>query len=311
MTLTRRWLSALLILLLLAVPAAAQRRAPPPLPKPLAPAMWVVEDKDSSVTIFGTVHTLPRGVDWFAPHIVTALDGADRLVLEALPPDGPGGMLAVVMRLARLPAARPMADRVPASYQERLDVALKRLRAPPMEWYDSWYVALTLANLQAATNGLDPRIGVEAVLAERARIHNRPIEGLETIEEQLIYFDALSDADQAQLLMATLDDLDGAKVRLDAMIASWLAGDTDALAAVMNRDFERSPMLMRMLVNDRNARWAAWIADALKKPGKTFLAVGAGHLAGQGSLQDELKRHGLTASRVLPAPLPPVKRRRR
>lgn len=292
-------------------PASAQRRAPAPV-APLVPAMWEVRDEDSVVTIFGTVHVLPRGVGWFRPHVVQALDGADRLVMETLPPDGSGGMLSTIMRLARLPAPRPVLERVPESHRAALADAIARLQPPPLEWYDSWYIALTLSNLQAAANGLDPRTGVEAVLTERARLKEKPIAGLETAEEQLIYFDALTEADQSLLLMATVETLDDARARMDAIVADWLAGDTDGLAAAMNRDFERSPMLKRMLVNDRNARWAVWIAEQLKKPGRTFLAVGAGHLAGPGSLQDELSRRGIEAVRVAPAPpkAPPRRRRR-
>lgn len=308
-------LKAIALLLLLAgmmVPANGQRRAPAPPPEPLVPAMWEVRRGDSVVTLFGTVHALPRGVDWFRPHVLAALDGSDRLVLESLPPDTVVGTMPTVIRLSRNMKPRPVAERVPESHRAALEEAIARLKAPPMEWYDSWFIALTLSNLQAAENGLDPRIGVEAVLAERAKIRNLPVAALETAEQQLIYFDALSEADQRQLLMATLDDLPESRARTKQLVDDWLAGRTEALAQSINRDFQRSPMLMRMLVNDRNARWAAWIDSELKKPGgKVFLAVGAGHLAGPGSLQDELEKRGLEARRVEPAPPPkPVRRRR-
>lgn len=310
MTAILRALALLILMAGLAMPADAQRRAPPAPPEPLVPAMWEVRRGASVVTLFGTVHALPRGVDWFRPHVLAALDGSDRLVMETLPPDGAVGTMPVVIRLARTMKPRPMADRVPESHRLALEEAIVRLQAPPLEWYDSWFIALTLSNLQAAEHGLDPRVGVEAVLAERAKIRNQPIAGLETAEQQLIYFDALSEADQRQLLMATLDDLPDSRALTAQLVSDWMAGRTEALAHSLNRDFQRSPMLMRMLVNDRNARWAAWIDAELKKPGRTFLAVGAGHLAGPGSLQDELRKRGLEAKRVEPAPPKPARRRR-
>jgi hypothetical protein len=48
----------------------------------------------------------------------------------------------------------------------------------------------------------------------------------------------------------------------------------------------------------------------MKSPGKVFVAVGAGHLAGKGSLIDDLKRYGLEAERVT-EPQPPARSRRR
>jgi uncharacterized protein YbaP (TraB family) len=303
----------LVILLALLWPAIAQAAKPaqPAPPAPLVPAMWEVTDGVSKVTLFGTVHTLPRGVDWFRPHVLHALDSADRLVLETVMPDSPAAVLPVVMKLARLPAARPEQERLPESWWPVYQRAAARLKPGPMEWYDTWFISLTLSNLQTQANGMDPRIGVEAVLSERARIRNLPIVALETMEEQLIYFDALTEPDQQQLLVSTLEELESSKGRIDAMIGDWMAGNTEALAARVNDDFERSPMLRRMLVEDRNARWAAWIAGQMKtSPGAMFVAVGAGHLAGTGSLVEELEKRGLQVKRVVPE-VPKRKRKAR
>ncbi len=302
-----RILLALLVLLWPAVLPAA--KAPP---EPVAPAMWEATRGKSKVTLFGTVHTLPRGVEWFRPHVVQALDSADRLVLETQVPDGPGAALPVVMKLARLPAPRPALQRVPESWQPLMKAALDRLKPGPMDWYDTWFISLTLANLQAEKNGLDPRIGVEAVLTERARMRNLPIVSLETMEEQLIYFDALTETDQQQMLLATLEGLDGFKDRMDGLVADWMAGRTDVLAQKVNADFERSPMLRRMLVEDRNHRWADWIVQEMdRSPGHLFVAVGAGHLAGKGSLIADLEARGLKVKQVTQEPPPRPRGRRR
>ena len=288
--------------------AAAPRRAPAP--PPPTPATWEIADADTRITLFGTVHALPRGVDWFRPHIVAALDSADRLVLETLPPDG-AAMQPLLLRLARLPAPRPLLLRVPDTSRPALKAALDRLKPPPLDGWKTWYAALLLTNLQAEADGLDPRIGVEAVLAERARLRGRPIEGLETVEQQLIYFDALPEADQVRMLEATVDELPASRARTTAMITAWTAGDTAALAAEINAGFDRSPMLKQLLVNDRNERWAAWIAQRMQDTkGHMFVAVGAGHLAGPGNLLDRLAAYGIRATRT-PAPAPPVPKRRR
>jgi hypothetical protein len=298
----------LLLLAALLWPALALAAKPPPVPE--VPAMWEVTDGKSRALLFGTVHSLPRGVDWFRPHVAKGLDGSSRLVMETEIPESPGAMMPVIMRLARLQAPRPLMERVPESWQPTLQRALDRLKPGPLDWYDTWYVALTLGNLQAQANGMDPRIGVEAVLAERARMRNLPIQALETAEQQLIYFDALTEADQQQMLLGTLEDLDRAKAQMDSLVADWMAGRTESLAMRVNEEFERSPMLRQMLVEDRNARWAEWIAGEIgKAPAPMFVAVGAGHLAGGGSLVAELEKRGLKVKPVVPAP-PPRKRRR-
>lgn len=304
-----RLLAAALLMLALLL-GTAVRAAPKPPPQPEVPALWVVEHGKSRAWLFGTVHALPRGVDWFRPHVVRALDQSARLVLETQVPEGPQAMAPVIMKLTRRSSPLAVRDRVPADWQPVLDRAVARLRPGPLDWTKTWFVALTLSNLQAQADGMDPRIGVEAVLSERARMKGLAIVALETPEEQLINFDALTEADQQALLVSTLAELDQSRARMSLLVGDWLLGNTEALAARVNADFERSPMLRRMLVEDRNLRWADWIARELKAGGPPmFIAVGAGHMAGRGSLIEDLERQGLKVRRVLPEP--PARKRRR
>ena len=60
----------------------------------------------------------------------------------------------------------------------------------------------------------------------------------------------------------------------------------------------RSPEIYRLMFNDRNGRWANWIARRLQQPGVVFVAVGAGHLAGKDSVQHKLGNYGIRTARV-------------
>ena len=66
----------------------------------------------------------------------------------------------------------------------------------------------------------------------------------------------------------------------------------------MNESLEETPELYKIMVTDRNARWAQWIERRMQQPGTVFVAVGAAHLAGTGSVQDYLKARKLRAKRV-------------
>jgi uncharacterized protein YbaP (TraB family) len=87
------------------------------------------------------------------------------------------------------------------------------------------------------------------------------------------------------------------RAQLDQMVGQWLAGDAAGLAEMMNAQ-ETDPTLYRRLITDRNATWAVWIDDRLDRPGTVFMAVGAGHLAGRGSVQDQLRARGIPSGRV-------------
>ena len=84
---------------------------------------------------------------------------------------------------------------------------------------------------------------------------------------------------------------------LDRMVAEWVKGDADALAAVMNEGMT-DPAVAEALLYSRNANWAEWIDTRLDTPGTVFIAVGAGHLAGPKNVQDLLAQKGITTSRV-------------
>ena len=56
------------------------------------------------------------------------------------------------------------------------------------------------------------------------------------------------------------------------------------------------PVLRERLLTSRNANWAGWIEQRLEQPGTVFIAVGAGHLAGEGSVQDHLRERDLKVS---------------
>jgi uncharacterized protein YbaP (TraB family) len=82
------------------------------------------------------------------------------------------------------------------------------------------------------------------------------------------------------------------------MVDEWAKGDPDALAKTMNDSLKDSPEVAKTLLTDRNARWATWIKERMAKPGTVFIAVGAGHLAGNDSVQAQLAKQGIKAERI-------------
>ena len=82
------------------------------------------------------------------------------------------------------------------------------------------------------------------------------------------------------------------------MLASWSKGDEAGIAQSFDEEIELSPQLREVLLDRRNAAWTEWLARRLDKPGTVLVAVGAGHLAGEKSVQDYLKERGLTVTRV-------------
>nr|WP_310523787.1 TraB/GumN family protein [Polymorphobacter sp.] len=274
--------------LLLAAPVAA------------APAMWVVRDGDTEITMFGTVHALPKGETWLTPAVTARFDAADSLVLETVIPDDPFALAPMLADIGLRPGLKPLAARVSAEVAPRLAPAAAAAGLPlvALDRMETWLAAITLSEATLRSMGIASDAGVEPAFMARARGTKKSIVGLETPEQQLRYLDGLPEADQVAMLEATLDDLKVAREDTERLIALWRAGDVETIAQEFAKEAKASALLTKVLLTDRNARWAEWISGVMKRPGKVFLAVGAGHFGGPDGLLALLKARGLTPERV-------------
>ncbi|MBX9882587.1 MAG: TraB/GumN family protein [Sphingomonas sp.] len=256
---------------------------------PARPALYVLRDADTTIWLLGTVHFLPPGVRWETPAVKRAIADSAMLVGE-LPGDADASTAFAQASEGRgLP---PLAARVPPGDQARLKAAMKDCGGARLDRLKSWAAALVLSACGAAAAGGDPEHGVESVLARRFAGRSRL--GLETVAGQFALFDGLGETDQRRLLRASLAA--GADYR--ALLGAWTAGDEARLAALIARSFAGAPTLKATLLDQRNARWSAWIGDRMRKPGKLLIAVGAGHLAGSGSVIARLRAAGFRIERV-------------
>ncbi|MGN6689997.1 MAG: TraB/GumN family protein [Sphingopyxis sp.] len=264
------------------------------------PGLWTVKDADTTIYLFGTVHVLKPGLDWFAGPVKRAFDKSDELVLEMVLPEDQAEAAKVTMPLAMDKSGTTLSTKLDPDALKAYQAALTSLGVPvaAFDAFKPWFAAVTLSVLPLTKLGYDPTQGAEMQLTAAAKAASKPISGFETLEEQLGFFDAVPENGQIAFLNATVKDIDKLGPTLDTMVGQWSKGDTVNLAATMNESMAATPELTKILLWDRNARWADQIKTRLDKPGTVFVAVGAGHLAGQKSVQDYLKDLGVRVQRV-------------
>lgn len=310
MTILSRLLARIVALfaLLLAVPACAAEPPPalsaaPASPgaapvSPVRPALWKVSDADTTLWLFGTVHALPPGIDWFDGKIAQAFEGSRELVTEIVAPD-PAAMQAIVVDKAMLPRGQSLRGTLSADERARYEAVLaaQGLPADAFDRFEPWYAAVGLSTLPLLRDGFASANGVEHALDAQAKSRGLTHVALETAEYQLGLFDSLPAASQRGYLADVVRNLPTMKSQLLAMVEAWQSGDADRLARLINDD-EDDPELLRVLLTERNRNWADWLARRLDAPGTVFVAVGAGHLAGKGSVQDQLAARGIAVTRV-------------
>jgi uncharacterized protein YbaP (TraB family) len=302
-----RWIASLFLALVssLSFAAAAQeaeshsadaRSAAPA--EQTRPALWKVADDDTTIWLFGTIHALPSGIDWFDGAVREAFDGSQELVTEITDTD-PVEVQRLVLDRAKLPEGQSLRamlnPEVKAAYEKQL--ANLALPVQTFDGFEPWYAALTLSTLSFVRQGYDSANGVEHALSGRAKALGRGHAALETAEFQIGLFDSLPLEAQKRYFAEMVEKLPSSAEQLGEMIEAWRTGDAEALAALMNAEAD-DPLLIEMILTGRNKTWAGWIDQRLEQPGTVFLAVGAGHLAGEGSVQDQLAARGVSVQRV-------------
>ncbi|MBA3576493.1 MAG: TraB/GumN family protein [Sphingomonas sp.] len=248
---------------------------------PSRPALWVVNDHDTIIYLFGTFHALDGKSNWFGQSVKTAFSASDQLLLETIVPAPPG----LPLRLGRGTHAAP---------------GIGQSQSPMARLAPSASVLATTKLVMDAgrSKGLSIAFGADAVLREAADEAGKPVAGLESFEAQLNMFSSLPS--QATGAGPSKDPrVDQALGAILAQLqAAWGRGDIDSFAPMLRQMETQSPQMYRTMFVERNARWAHWIADRLQTPGTIFVAVGAGHLSGPDSVQNQLDSLGVRSARV-------------
>jgi uncharacterized protein len=269
---------------------------PPPGAVP-GPALWQVADEDTTIYLFGTVHALPKDKNWFDGRIERAFNSADELVTEVDISDVTGSA-GVLQSAGALAGGQSLRALMTPENRKEYEAALVSLGLPveALDQIEPWYAAMTLSLLPLVRSGYDTASGVEQALGGRAGEAKKRA-ALETVGDQIALFDGMPLDAQLAFLDQTVEAMPDATNTLDAMVAEWLEGDAVQLAALLNAELT-DPVLYDRLLTSRNAKWAGWIENRLAQPGTVFIAVGAGHLAGKGSVQDQLRERGVKVRRV-------------
>ena len=276
--------------------AAASREPPRPL-------LWEVRDGDNSVFLLGTFHLL-RPEDYpLDPLVYAALDDAEVVFFELSPEDLADPSLGMRFAQAGLRTDGRTLQQVLDAATWEAGVALAHRAGVPVEALqrmEPWFAALNLSLGEMTAAGLDPALGLDKHLAQRASRAGKRTAGLERPEDQIALFDRMKPGVQLAQLRDVVQRADEIRSETEWLHAQWRAGDVDALywgmAAAMKA---RDPVLYARINTQRNALWLARIRALLDAPGTddALVAVGSLHLLGAEGLVQQLAASGYAVER--------------
>ncbi|QUL38758.1 TraB/GumN family protein [Erythrobacter sp. JK5] len=292
--------SALSLALLAANPVLADDHAAHEAAAAVAkgPALWKVADEDTTIYLFGTIHALPKEIEWYDAEIAEALTASDTIVTEIkLDKQSEAAMQQLAIAKGLLPPDTTLRSLLDDDQTATYEAAMTKLGLPTeaFDRLEPWMAALSLTMLPLMQQGYSPDSGVDKVLIQKAG--DKSQDALETAEFQIAIFDEMAQDAQIAFMIEAAEGIDEVKPMLDRMVEVWVKGDADTLAEFMNENMD-DPMVAEKLLFERNRNWAEWIDTRLDSPGTIFMAVGAGHLAGEKSVQDYLAERGIETIRV-------------
>jgi uncharacterized protein len=141
--------------------------------------------------------------------------------------------------------------------------------------------------------GFNPMLGVEMTMTSRAARDGKPIEGLETVDEQLAFLDGLPLDVQSEMLIQTLAEGAALEESIDGVIEAWRNGDMATLEADLLSSIEEQSELSEVLITGRNRRWVEAIVGMLGGDQDYLVIVGALHLVGDDGVPALLEKKGL------------------
>jgi uncharacterized protein YbaP (TraB family) len=307
----RRFL--LLLAAWLALPLAAQAQACPP-PRPALDLvqmkaqardrgmLWRLEKGGRVSWLYGTLHA--NRAEWAIPGpvVTQALQGSDTLAVELDMTDA--SVLQALLRGSTDPArvARVLdpgrTDRIlRQSLKSCVPGALLHPLKPLLQ-------VTTLAISEAAREGFYAELGVDLMLVSMARAAGKPVQSLETAEQQLAALTPASEEEERELVDKALQDIEAGRAgpQLQGLARVWAEGDEAALASYPAWcECARTPAERRLLtrINDeRNPAIADKIAAMHQGGERVFAAVGLLHMAGGRPLPQLMRERGFSVERV-------------
>jgi uncharacterized protein YbaP (TraB family) len=286
------------------------------------PAMWVVKDADTTIYLLGTIHVLKSDTEWRSDKLQAAFTASDQYWMEADIEEDPAIAQTYALNFG-VDSQHPLAEKLsPADYAQFLKLtAAMNIPEDRVTHMRPWLATMLLQRGAITGNGYDPKYGVDRALEDDAKAVGKPVKTFETPTQQLGFLAALSKPVELAMLEEALHEMhlsdapegkgstkvagtlsgaapDDGGNGLDAMEAAWLAGDTEKLYALTFKNRrKKTPEFFDVIITKRNAAWLPQIEGLMKTPGTYFVAVGAGHLIGEGGLPVLLAKRGYRVNR--------------
>ncbi|ACM20447.1 GumN family protein [Geotalea daltonii FRC-32] len=258
-------------------------------------SVWKAQKDNSTIYLGGTCHVLRESDYPLPPEFEKAYKASETVVFETdiaklQDPSMQQQLLAKAMYTDGSTADKHLSPKVYgqlSSFCETNGIPIKAFSQ-----FKPAMIMLTLTVIELKKLGATEQ-GVDQFFHSLASRDKKPVEGLETVEEQIDYIATMADGNEDDFVLHSLKDMKTMDEQFSNLAAAWRKGDGRKLDELMVNDLKsRQPQLYKRLITDRNRNWFPLIDAYLKTPRTEFILVGVGHLVGPDGIVEALKKKG-------------------
>ncbi|MGD8913493.1 MAG: TraB/GumN family protein [Candidatus Thiodiazotropha sp.] len=258
--------------------------------------LWQIRGKGVDSYLFGTIHSEDPRVTQLPASVEAGFNRADILMLEMSLDQMTSARVASMM--LQEPDGS-LSKQVGKSLAQEAMEAMRSFGVPAAvtELLQPWAVVMTLsAPRQVSGQFLDKQLYNKAIAA------GKQFQPLESPDDQISVFTALTLNEQKSLLRNVLDEYQSYPQMYEQLTKAYLARDLDRLVAIsfanpISDDPALQEKLMAQMLTRRNHRMVERMEPFFNQ-GKAFIAVGALHLVGDEGLIALLRQRGYTVDSV-------------
>lgn len=255
--------------------------------------LWKITgpDMESESYLFGTMHLIEKEYFLFPKKLQKLVSKTDQLVMEIA--GLPNQMDAMKYVMLDEGSFFDFFNEAQTDTILRWAKAEFKMEEPAFRAAFSKMKPFVIVQMATQVQFMGKTESYEMTFDEIAKEHEIPMKGLETIEQQMSFFDELTDEQQVEMVMAGIRDAEESIETMREMQQTYVSQNVDALYQMINEDDGVISEEQAKFLDNRNANWIPQIKELIKST-NSFIAVGAGHLGGPNGVIRLLEKGGYT-----------------
>ncbi|XOV67411.1 MAG: TraB/GumN family protein [Fluviicola sp.] len=261
--------------------------------------LWLITKDGTQDTafVFGTMHLIKKEYFFFPELLKNIIKESDKVVLEV--GDEINNPLKA-MALLRLEEGKSLYD----FFDDKQKDSLIQWAENDLGMTESMFTMsfgkmkpFAVVSLASAEDMLKDSKSYEQTIMEVQKEAGIPLEGLETLEEQMSIFDDLSDEEQATMVMDAIRGGNEAEQQLEDMLRLYRAQNIDSMYLMVHDEGDVLADKENEFLTDRNQKWIPRMEEMMKD-NRVFFAVGAAHLGGKEGVLELLRKEGYNVTSI-------------